>query len=500
MSNLLSVLRRDFAAFEPQAFFEAGIPVYFVRLSVEVLEPQRLSSFQQYVLHAVSYEVNTSSAISRLLGVEERDLVSPCVSLLKLGYIQQTAPVRDHERVITLTESGSKIIRESGDPLIPKRKDGQFHFNALTWEPMPWQEKPWPVDRMVKEGLFILPAKRSQRPTLGDFSEQDVAIALSGAVAFRNCEFVALLQLKKLELEYIAPVTVVLLRHYETSEQRLAVYRNGALLRAESTAVQRLFEQQTLKLPADVASLKERDLQLPTSFPAEVAQAVQALVQNERALSTIEVQLAGKEAIRGTTQNEQERRELQERVQQLQEDLRAKQEANQQLQQELRQHHVEFLRTEEHRPLLEQALREAREEIIIISPWMNRRACNDYLCRLIGQAIARGVRIRIGYGMGKERDAAEADRNRSNVQQVRQALYRHIPKDRANLLEMKDTAGVHEKILVCDRRFAITSSFNWLSYLGQQDEEYRRETGTLVRHINQVADLAKIALQALSSK
>jgi phosphatidylserine/phosphatidylglycerophosphate/cardiolipin synthase-like enzyme len=64
---------------------------------------------------------------------------------------------------------------------------------------------------------------------------------------------------------------------------------------------------------------------------------------------------------------------------------------------------------------------------------------------------------------------------------------------------MRETRGTHQKILICDRTFAVTGSFNWLSYAGEQDEGYRNETGTLFRHIDQINALATIALQALSS-
>ncbi len=117
----------------------------------------------------------------------------------------------------------------------------------------------------------------------------------------------------------------------------------------------------------------------------------------------------------------------------------------------------------------------------------------------VGDAIKRGAHIRIGYGMGKERDATEAVGNRNNVQAVKGALGRSIPKSLASFLEMKETGGTHQKILVCYRTFAVNGSFNWLPYTGQKGEGYRDETGTLHRHIDQVTELANIALQKLSS-
>ena len=300
---------------------------------------------------------------------------------------------------------------------------------------------------MGKEGLSILPAKETSRLTLGAFSKEEVASALSGISTFRDNTIISLLELKRAELQYIAPITVVHLQHQETGEQRLGVYRNNVQQRPETIVLQRLFETGKFKLPSDAASLKKRGLDIPLSLPAEAAQTAQSLVLNEFALQDIEVQISVHETRQTLTESEQEQREQQERIQQLKEELQLKREDHETLRQELQQYHVEFLTTEQHRPLLEQALKDAQKEIIIISPWMNRRACNDYLCRLIGKAIARGVHIRIGYGMGKERDAVEADRNQTNVYNVKEALKSTVPRSQAHLLEIKETQGVHQKIL-----------------------------------------------------
>ena len=67
------------------------------------------------------------------------------------------------------------------------------------------------------------------------------------------------------------------------------------------------------------------------------------------------------------------------------------------------------------------------------------------------------------------------------------------------LNDIVKTAGTHQKILVCDRQFAITGSFNWLSYKGRQDSGYREELGVLFQHPDPVNELAEIALRVWNS-
>jgi phosphatidylserine/phosphatidylglycerophosphate/cardiolipin synthase-like enzyme len=61
------------------------------------------------------------------------------------------------------------------------------------------------------------------------------------------------------------------------------------------------------------------------------------------------------------------------------------------------------------------------------------------------------------------------------------------------------TKGTHQKILICDRAFAITGSFNWLSYKGQKGQGYRRELGVVFRHPDPVNELAEIAMKTWNS-
>src|SRR5262249_21761715 len=161
----------------------------------------------------------------------------------------------------------------------------------------------------------------------------------------------------------------------------------------------------------------------------------------EERLQQLKDRLAEEKERRGTTQDEAERRASGERIHQLKEELQIKRQEMQEIQRQLADDQTEFLQTEQHRAILERALREAKQEIIIISPWMNRRACNDALCPLVGDAIARGVRIRIGYGIRNEQNPRDAERNRNNVRQVKNAFERAITKGPKSLLEMRETSG-----------------------------------------------------------
>jgi hypothetical protein len=496
--QLLALVRRDFPEYQATHLIEAGIPVYFVRLQVEVLEPQELTNFEIYFLHAVALDVNTREDIARLLGLDDRDLVTPGASLLKRELITQGQPLASGSRPIFLTPRGRETMASQQAPPVPVRASAQVHLNAATWTPMALEET-WSVERMDKEGLCILPPSRFERPTLGDFTLKEVDLALRNVPFFRENRLVKLLELKKATPEYIAPVTVVALRDRKKQEQRFAVYKSGALQRGESAVLQRHYETGHFQLPDDAVALTEERLEIPATLPPLVARVAQGVADNEAARIRLEKELTDSQTRRGGTVDRIERAQLEERIAALEAEMRTNHEESERLRAQLRQNQGTFLRTEEHRAVLERALKEAREEVIIISPWLNRRTCDDALCDLFASAIKRNVRIRIGYGITERAGEADAGRNRANAQKVIRALRTAVAEvadpAQAALLDIQRTSDTHQKILVCDRAFAVLGSFNWLSYRGELDREYRNETSIVLREPTSVEELARIALR-----
>lgn len=114
-------------------------------------------------------------------------------------------------------------------------------------------------------------------------------------------------------------------------------------------------------------------------------------------------------------------------------------------------------------------------------------------------ALARGVRLHIGYGIGQNDTGPDAERKRRNARRVINKIEQHTrdaPKDLLAIVNVRET---HEKILICDTAFGVTSSFNWLSYRGDIDDGYRRETGVLLRDRESVQLLIQRATEAFTA-
>ena len=188
------------------------------------------------------------------------------------------------------------------------------------------------------------------------------------------------------------------------------------------------------------------------------------------------MEVAEARALRSDTQDERERaaleksiRELTARRRELEDELLA---GEQELE-DLSRGEARLVRTEEHRPLLLEAATTAMSDLTIVSAWINSRALDGELCEALATAVRKGVMVRIAWGMGTR--GREPQRNRVKGETALEQLTRRIPaQDRGRLIVKR--METHEKFIICDDRFCVSGSFNWLSYRGEKDSEYRRET------------------------
>jgi phosphatidylserine/phosphatidylglycerophosphate/cardiolipin synthase-like enzyme len=109
---------------------------------------------------------------------------------------------------------------------------------------------------------------------------------------------------------------------------------------------------------------------------------------------------------------------------------------------------------------------------MIVSPWIRADVVDSVFVTNLETAAQRGVDVFIGYGL--EAEEREYDRDKK----AREELMRLASDyERIHVVRFGDT---HAKVLVCDRTFAVTTSFNWLSFRGDGRRSFRDERGTYV--------------------
>lgn len=127
----------------------------------------------------------------------------------------------------------------------------------------------------------------------------------------------------------------------------------------------------------------------------------------------------------------------------------------------------------EHPSILEGALRDAEDRVLIVSPCISASVVNESFIHLLGTTLQRGVNVTTIYG-GAPSDPKERARDKE-ARQGLEALAQVFPNFR--LVKRGNTRA---KILLVDRRFVVITSFNWLSFKGDPDLPLREEEGYLL--------------------
>jgi phosphatidylserine/phosphatidylglycerophosphate/cardiolipin synthase-like enzyme len=111
---------------------------------------------------------------------------------------------------------------------------------------------------------------------------------------------------------------------------------------------------------------------------------------------------------------------------------------------------------------------------MIISPWIKAQVVDRDLLSKLKDAIKRGVQIYIGYGIADD----EPKRLRKVDKEAEEKLA-GLAKRNSNFV-FRRFGDTHAKVLVCDSKFCVTGSFNWLSFRGDPDRAFRDEQSVLV--------------------
>lgn len=156
---------------------------------------------------------------------------------------------------------------------------------------------------------------------------------------------------------------------------------------------------------------------------------------------------------------------------------------------------LEVIKNEKIREKFEEAFKVAKSEIDIVSPWINEHVMyKTGIYNYIHNAIKTGIKVKIVYGIGKN----EKSYNEKNYKDKSNSRNKDS-KEIAQLLEKsfkqyEDTFKIkrgdtHSKVLICDNKFAIIGSFNFLSFDGKYEYDTREELAVVTtdqRTINEL--------------
>lgn len=129
-----------------------------------------------------------------------------------------------------------------------------------------------------------------------------------------------------------------------------------------------------------------------------------------------------------------------------------------------------FLMNEQLRPLFLNTFSIAEHEIDLICPWINRAVVNEEFILLLHHAVSRGVKVKITYGIGTDDDNERQRTSEATVQMLKQRF------NWTDLL-LFHRGNTHIKYLICDEKYMMCGSYNFLSFAADYEGDDQRDEG-----------------------
>ena len=477
--------KRRFPDREVDAPYRVCLPVYELQLKVTEVIEEELSTAARYLLQLSDLAVTQPAEIGRMLGMPQYYVATAAAELLEKSLVIQS-PARD----ICITDVGRQVLREGGKTRRPRSKQIRVPYDHLTRRILDLDTgQLLDRDEVRKNGLFIPPTD-PRKPRLSNIRIDEVR----GYERFYGrqgdkVEILEVSEIKNYRLKYRNDVILVKLDAVNSDDPAFVAYQAQQYLEEESALLQRLADRGKDLVPEELKLNQFADWIRPQAVSQEESELLQEIDNLDHEVTEVERAVAEATVTKGSTQDDNERADLEARVTALESDkaeLEKMLEEGERKLRDLSEGQIRLIRTEEHRNVLLKAIGDGSSELTLVSAWIDPYAFDDEVCRQLAAAIGRGVHVRIAWGLGVRKRGAEAARNREKGNAVLSKLRELIPSDLKGHLTTK-TAETHEKFIICDDRFCAWGSFNWLSYRGERDNGYRRETSSYSERPDDIA-------------
>jgi hypothetical protein len=406
--------------------------------------------------------------------------------------IDLIAPHTSQLQTWKLTKKGERTLQEARI-VVPEERTFEINFDGLLRIPHWYGSLEL---RLLKPkdlrdfGIVEIEPSPKRPPELSDLKLKDVDEIIrqiekdSKAKVRQERDLLALKAIERRQ-RFFQPATALVYKAKDSNEIQVSFVIDGILSSEHEAAFARADGVKKLRIAEALDRSEPRKLAeevLGHEFVAQAPADQVAMLKKEAiaAQAKIQAQIETTQEKIEKTENDEEKQALN---QQLQDALKQIEQLQAQLDSTLAAVPMRWLEMYEHRPLLEQALKDSRDRLMIISPWIRANSVNTWFLHQFENLLRRGVRVYIGYGLG------EKDENRSSADIQAEKILQKLAGQYSKTFTLKRLGDTHAKILISDINFAVTTSFNWLSFKGERDRTFRDERGTLVTDPHKIDEL-----------
>jgi hypothetical protein len=450
------------SGYELAGYAEVGLPVYQLTIRAYTVTHKKISPLDEFTLKSINAGLSSIEEISNFLGLKNNIVRGVLTGLIMSDDVSLSGTPGNIQQALRLTQKGKHTLEEA-EVTIPEERTFQIHFDGLLRHPSLLNEVLYAPREVRDNGWLEIPAIPSTPPQLQDLKIQDVEqiIRQIGRRAGENKRDI--LSIKSIEGRKRLFRQGVILKYKikDDANTQIAFAIDGRLVEEYEKAFALGGGPKRTGLDKDAVSDIDnlaRDIQQYTGRSLPLDEREETL-KEEEASAALSVARAAEELIRA--ESPEGRRQAEEQLR----DATLKLEASEAA---LAQLPVRFLSVYEHPPLLDKALTDANERLMIISPWIRSKVVNMYFLSKLEILLRKGVQVYIGYGIG---DGKGDPKPTARLQEL---------SERYPNLKFKNFGNTHAKLLLYDRVCVTLGSFNWLSFKGDPDSTFRDEQSFLV--------------------
>lgn len=421
-------------------FKDAALPIYQLTVKVLTLEKKQINPIEEGCLRAIDAGLGLTKEIREFLGLEDVVLNTVLASLNAQELINYMGS-SNGKATAALTIKGKAAV-DAAHLLIPAErvikllfdpylKRVVFHQSGLLWKPK----------EVRNEGRLEVPLCGAKRPEAEDVPLEDIDVVLERLRRpFEDSkELLAIRRIERREMLFV-PCTVLYFRSEVGSETRVAFYLDNRISIEHENAFR------------DLGGAEEVGAKhvLADQFSEVARQA--SLASTERSALLHRLNLGAGTAAGAKSKEPVAARAINPTM--------------------------KNIRCHEHPGLLEDALQNSKERLMIISPWIRHQVVTDRFVRSLEVLLKNGVRVYIGYGL-VDGDGRNKAGGKPPITPKAEGALKELEKRFKNFT-FAFIGNTHRKVLVSDTRYAITTSFNWLSFRGDPRDKPRDEAGIYI--------------------
>lgn len=433
--------------YELATFKEAGLPVYVLTLRILTLERKPLGPIDEGVLRAVQSGLDNPADIVSFLGLSVNVLTPVLAGLNTTEQINYSCAVGDVSAKVTLSAKGRLTLAELSVTR-PQERTVRVCFDALTRRLLFVTPEQLNRPRDMRDfGYFEVPAGQAKRPEVDDISLQDFDRVLQQQRSGLEDkgELLAIRRVERREIHYMGCVMLFYRNQARRDDVDVAFWREDGPALEHETCFRSLGGPE--QVGAKVLATQPVE-GTPTLSDVEVEPSV---APSQASIEPGDEPASGTQSATSAAPTPQ--------VDTLQSVL-----------------------CHEHPALLRKALMSSQKRLLIISPWIRHQVVNWEFVASLEALLRKGVDVHIGYGIddGDTGGRANAAQNKLPITPQAERDLQLLVSKYPNF-KFVYVGNTHRKSLVSDDSFAVTTSFNWLSFKGDPRDKPRDEHGVVIR-------------------